>query len=419
MSSSLESIRRKVEAGEPLTDAELEALRAAASRTSGPTLRLAVAHALVNANAEREALGLLEALRRDFPQDLQVRLGLARALLGLERPGDAEAVLREALGLNPGDPEVLKVLAVLALRRGERERARAWVAEVRARDPFDEEARLLQAELEAVEVPSPPPSVPQERVLRPEFTAALLAALHRAGVACRRQGKELLVKFASGEVGRVDVGSLYTAYRDGTEELGVWVTRLVEQLRGLSGAGAGPVEARALEGRVWPVLRPAGFEAQAAGALHRSAGAGLQVFYVLEDAEFVRYLPQTWLGPAGLTPEAVDVLAWRQLEAHPAGVRPVVLDEGQVVLAEKAAGLWAVASGDGYDGARLLTVAQQRRLVEAVGEGPWRVHLGRRELTLVCREAEPASCEVLARLGRAPDGIEGVLRLGEEGLSRP
>ena len=82
-----------------------------------------MAHALVNADAEREALPLLERLRRDFPEDLQVRLGLARALLGLERHGDAEAVLREALVLSPGDPEALKVLAVLALRRGEGPRA--------------------------------------------------------------------------------------------------------------------------------------------------------------------------------------------------------------------------------------------------------------------------------------------------------
>jgi hypothetical protein len=102
--SALEQLRRKVEAGEPLTDMELELLRTAAQSVPGPSLRLTVAHALMNAGAEREALRLLEVLRRDFPQEVQVRLGLARALMGLERPADAEVELREALVLNPGGP---------------------------------------------------------------------------------------------------------------------------------------------------------------------------------------------------------------------------------------------------------------------------------------------------------------------------
>ncbi len=410
--TSLERLRRKVEAGEPLNDAELEALRTAAQNTPGPTLRLTVAHALVNAGAEREALRLLETLRRDFPQDVQVRLGLARALLGLERPGDAEAVLREALVLNPGDPEAQKVLAVLALRRGEHGRAREYVADVLRRDPFDEEAQLLRAELEAADVPPPP--APRVQALRPEFTAALLAALHRAGVACRRQGKDLLVKLASGEVGRVDVASLYVAYRDGSQDLGTYVQGMVARLRGLSGLD---VAASALESRLRPVLRPGGFEAQAAGALHRPGPAGLAVFYVLEDAEFVHYLPGDSLGPAGLSAEEVDALAWRNLEAHPAPVRPVVLDEGQVVLAESFSGLWAVAGGDGYDGARLLTAEQRRRLVLHAGAEPLRVHLGWREFALVCRESDVPACEALARLGGAPDGIPGLFRLAGDTLT--
>ncbi|PTL84334.1 hypothetical protein DAT35_11950 [Vitiosangium sp. GDMCC 1.1324] len=409
----MEHIRRKVEAGEPLRDTELDTLRSAARDTPGPTLRLAVAHALVNAGAERDALHLLESLRRDFPQDVQVRLGLARALLGLERPGDAEAVLREALVLNPGDPEALKVLAVLALRRGEHGRARAYVAEVLEKDPFDSEAQLVQAELESADVPPPP--APRVQALRSEFSATLLAALHRAGVACRRQGKDLLVKLASGEVGRVDVASLYAAYRDGAEELSAYVAGLVAQLGGLSVLDG---EARSLETRVRPVLRPAGFSAQAVGALHRPGPAGLEVFYVLEDPEFVHYLPEASLAPAGLSVEAVDARAWRNLEAQPAPVRPVVLDEGQVVLAETLSGLWAVAGGDGYDAARVLTAEQQRRLVLHTGTGPLRIHLGRREFALVCRESDAPSCESLSRLGTAPDGIAGLFRLSGEGLER-
>jgi hypothetical protein len=272
---------------------------------------------------------------------------------------------------------------------------------------------MIREELEAVDLPPPPP--PRVQALRPEFTAALLAALHRAQVPCRRQGKDLLVKLASGEVGRVDVASLYTDYRDGTLELASYVEGLVARLQGLGGLSA---EARALEERLRPVLRPAGFESQAVGALHRPGPAGLEVFYVLEDAEFVRYLPTAALGPAGLSAEAVDAAAWRHLEAHPAPVRPVVLDAGQVVLAETFSGLWAVAGGDGYDAARLLTVEQRRRLVLHAGEVPLRVHLGWREFALLCRETDVAACESLARLGGAPDGIPGLFRLEGGGLER-
>ena len=129
-------------------------------------------------------------------------------------------------------------------------------------------------------------------------------------------------------------------------------------------------------------------------------------------------LQTLFLGAAGLSAEAVDGLAWRNPEAHPAPVRPVVLDEGQVVLAETFSGLWAVAGGDGYDGARLLTREQHARLVSRVGEEPLRVHLGRRELALVCRESDAPACDSLARLGPAPDGIPGLFRIAAAGLTR-
>ena len=351
MSANLESLRRKVEAGETLSDAELTALRDAAAGSEGPTLWLAVAHALVNAEAEREALPLLERLRRDFPRDLQVRLGLARALLGLERHGDAEEVLREALLLSPGDPEAVKVLAVLALRRGEKGRAQQYVREVLAQDPFDQEARLLKEELEAVELPAHAPA--EEQVLRPAFNAALAAALRRAGLSFRLQGRDVLVKLSGGQVARVNVASLYSAYQGGKRGLTEYVEKLAAQIGGMR-TELGE-DAAALLRRLRPVLRPAGFETQAVGSLHRAGPAGLEVFYVLEDPEYVRYLPESSSKSLGLTVEAVDSAAWSNLETSPAPVRPVVLDRGVVRLAETFSGLWAVAEGDGYDAARLLT----------------------------------------------------------------
>ena len=412
---SLERVRRKVEAGETLSDAELALLRAEAQRSPGPALRLALAHALVNAGAEREALPLLETLRRDFPRDLPVRLGLARALLGLERHGDAERMLNEVLAQSPGDPEVLKVLAVLGLRRGETDKARAFVADALARDPFDAEARLLKEELEAVELSAPP--VPQEQVLRPEFTAALTAALGRAGVQFRRQGKDLLVKLATGGVGRVDVGSLYAAYQEapGAQGLTGYADALAARLGGLSsGLGA---DGEALAARLRPVLRPPDFAGRAVGALRRPGPAGLDVFYVLEDAEFVRYLPEAALAPAGLSPAAADAAAWRNLASRLAPVRPVRVDQGEVRLAEAPSGLWAVAEGDGHDAARLLVAAQRQELSRLVGAGALRVALGRRELALVCRESDAEACASLSRLVPSPDGIPGTFRLTDAGLS--
>ncbi|AKQ63657.1 Tetratricopeptide repeat domain protein [Myxococcus hansupus] len=412
---SLERVRRKVEAGETLSDAELSLLRAEAQRDAGPVLRLALAHALVNAGAERDALPLLESLRRDFPRDLPVRLGLARALLGLERHGDAERLLTEVLAQSPDDPEVLKVLAVLGLRRGETDKARAYVADALARDPFDAEARLLKEELEAVDLPPPP--VPQEQVLRPEFTAALTAALGRARVVFRRQGKDLLVKLATGGVGRVDVGSLYAAYLEapGSQGLTAHAEALAAQLGGLS-SGLGE-EGASLEARLRPVLRPAGFEARAVGALHRPGPAGLEIFYVLEDAEFVRYLPESALAPAGLTPDSADAAAWRNLSSHVAKVGCVLIDQGQIRPSKALTGLWAVAEGDGHDAARLLLAPQRQALAELVGEGPYLVSLARREWVLVCLESDAKARASLARLVPSPDGIPGTFRLTEEGLS--
>ncbi len=190
---------------------------------------------------------------------------------------------------------------------------------------------------------------------------------------------------------------------------------LAARLGGLSSGLA--AEGGALESRLRPVLRPAGFAARAVGALHRPGPAGLEVFYVLEDADFVRYLPEAALASSGLTAEAVDAAAWSNLEKSPAPVRPVIIDQGEVRLAEAHSGLWAVAEGDGHDGARLLTAVQRQLLAAHVGTEPLRVVLGRRELALVCRESDAEACAALERLAPSPDGIPGTFRLTAEGLS--
>ena len=76
----LERIRRAVERGDTLAESDLARLRAALSHDPG--LRLVLAHALINADRERDALEGLVALVRDFPRNHSVRLAYARALPG-------------------------------------------------------------------------------------------------------------------------------------------------------------------------------------------------------------------------------------------------------------------------------------------------------------------------------------------------
>jgi len=364
----LDRVRGKVERGEALAPGELAALERAAGSSAGPTLRLAVAHALMNGGAEREALRLLEALARDFPRDLQTHLGHARALIGLERWAEAEAPLQRALALSPEDPEAMKVLAVIALRRGERGRAAALVETVLRIDPFDGEARLIKEELEAVEIRPPPEGIGE--------------ALRRRRIRHLFKGGELLV-LVKGELRRTPVPAA----------LDVPAEDFVSALLELPALGSGP---EALLSSVLPVLRPPAFAQQARGAARREENSALWIFYVVEHPQYVRYLPAAAMEAAKVTLEALDQAAFQRLGR--AAVAPKRLGES---------GVWMVAAEDGHDGARLLTPEQRALLRAAVGEGPWRVDLGRREAAFVCREADAAAVKALEELPAEEDGIPG------------
>ncbi|MFZ5470354.1 MAG: tetratricopeptide repeat protein [Myxococcota bacterium] len=408
----LQRVRLKVEKGEVLAEDELRLLRHAARGESGSTLKLAVAHALVNAGEERQALGALTRLARDYPHDVQVHLGLARALLGLERFSPAERALKDALRLNPQDPEALKGLATVALRRGEVAQAHAHLAEVLKIDPLDEEAQLLVAELEAGDLPPPPPASSIELT---EFIRAVSAQLARASMAHRVEGEALVVRLPSGEVARLEARSLYAGYLEGGGELSTSVEAIVRELR--EGAVGVPEEKEAVLQRVLPVVRDGAFLARAAGACHREGPAGLWIFYVLEDPSLVRYLPRGALGSRGLSLEEVDAAAFANLDARPATAHAVSIERGQLSLSRTATGLWALAEADGHDAARLLTLAQRRALA-VCGEPPLRVGLGFREWVLLCREQDLAAVGVLEALPSAPDGIRGKFLLDVDGTLR-
>lgn len=410
MADELERIRRKVEAGEALTDAELSALDDAARAHGGPTLKLTVAHALLNAGDERQGLGLMERLARDYPRDVQVRLGHARALVGLERYADAERALKEALGLNPGDPEALKALAVVALRRGELARARGFVADVLRRDPFDAEARLLKEELEAVDPGGTPP---EATAMKPEFIDALMKRLVERGVPHLRHGKDVLVKLAAGGVARVDLGSLYAAYLDSGRPLAqaveVTAGELVELSSGL------PAEREALLAAALPVLRDASFRDSATGSVSREGPAGLMVYYVLDHPDLVRYVPRAFVEAGRVTLEELDAAAWENLAKRPPQLAPAAVRDGALGLAQRPSGLWMMGTADGHDAARLLCAPHRALVARQVGPGPWRVNLGHRELVLLCAESDAKACAQLDAYPLAANGLRGRFRLDAEG----
>lgn len=426
--SELERIRQKVERGEPLSETELDRLSAWAQAHPGPTLRLTVAHALVNAEQEHQALPMLERLVRDFPRELQAWLGLARAQMSLDRTTEAERTLQQALSLNPHDPEALKALAVIAMQRGEFARARQWVLDVLRRDPFDDEAKLLRAELETPDLASASapstsaPAVPLEAeldpaarrvALRPEFTRALVRLLKAKDIVAAVKEDELWVQPPGAKVARVNLGSLYAAYLAENRPLDAFLRTLAE---GLTAAALGvPDSADALLAQALPVLRPSSFKEVAPGAAHREGPAGLFIFYALEDPELVRYVPSGSLEARGVTVDALDAAAFANLDRHPAPLQRVRIEQGRLFGGHARTGIFALCAEDGHDGARLLTSTVRTQLAREVGPGPWRVDLGRREAALVCRDLDADACAQLDGLAPEADGIEGTFVLSPQG----
>jgi tetratricopeptide (TPR) repeat protein len=90
------------------------------------------------------ALDALSAAERALslaPDDVQTRLVAARALLGLERYGEAEAMLERALEGDPNSPTIPMTLARLAVRRGDLGRAIGCWSRVMRVAPESPEAR--------------------------------------------------------------------------------------------------------------------------------------------------------------------------------------------------------------------------------------------------------------------------------------
>lgn len=407
---SVERIQSKVWSGERLTDDELNELTAAAQREGGPTLRTTVAQALINADHPRQAISLLLAVRRDFPKEAQVHLALGRALVSLEKWTEAEEPLERALELNPADPEPLKALATVALRRAEWSRAKELLQQVLRKDPFDSEAQLLFSEVEAAQ----PADLAHGPSLE-DFTHALSEALKAQSTPFLLQKDAVLIRLGRGGVARFDLDSLFREARRTGQDLDGAVALIGRDFAERS-LGLPPGKLQLLS-KVLPVLRDSSFLERATGTVRREGPAGLWFFYAVEDPEVVLYVPEGVLSAMRVDLEQLDTAAWKNLEAHPAEVRAIELEQGALRLSATPTGLWALAHGDGHDGARVLTPSHQAALEKAAGPGPWRVYLGLRELVLLCRESDAASAKKLEGLESAREGIDGAWRLFEGRLS--
>lgn len=401
----LDRIREKVWAGEVLDDAELAELERVAQREGGPVWRTTVAQALINADAVTQAIPILEAVRRDFPRDVQAHLAFGRALISLEKWNEAEAPLKLALELNPQDPEPLKALGTIAMRRNEYGRARALLNEVLRLDPLDDEAQLLMAELEAL-VPEPTTAGPPTLE---SFTRALVERLKAQSTQHVVARGQLSIRMGRGGVARFDLASLFKEAVPSSRPLAETVELVAKDLAERSLAL--PPGRLQLLAKVLPVLRDSSFLERGEGGAHREGPAGLWYFYAVDDPEVVLYIPEGVLAAYRVTLEELDEAAWKNLEARPTEVRALELEQGALRLSNTPTGLWALAHGDGHDAARLLTVSHQAALEKVAGAGPLRVYLGLRELVLLCREDDAASVAKLDGLDAAREGIVGPWRL--------
>ena len=407
----LDRIREKVWNGEVLSDFELKELERAAQREGGPIWRTTVAQALINADAINQAIPILEAVRRDFPGEIQAHLALGRALISLEKWNEAESPLKRALELNPGDPEPTKALATIAMRRGEFPRARAWIDEILRVDPLDEEAQLLSAELERLapgELAAPTSALDR-------FTHALVERLKAQSTPHLVARGQLSIRLGRGGVARFDVPMLFAdSVRNGrslAESVELLARDFAERSLGI------PSGRLQLQARVLPVVRDSAFLERGEGAARREGPAGLWFFYAVDDPEVVVYVPEGLLAAYRTTLEQLDEAAWKNLEARPAEPRALELEQGALRLSLTPTGLWALAHGDGHDAARLLTRSHQAAIEKTCGSGPLRVYLGLRELVLLCREDDVTAVQKLEGLDAAREGIVGAWRLFEGKLT--
>src|SRR5215470_5916024 len=95
----LQRLRRRVQRGERLSEAEMRRMRTAADVDGGSVLSIVLGLALSNAGADDEALSVLASA--GHPRDPSASLACARALVRARRLDEADRVLGEAATAHP------------------------------------------------------------------------------------------------------------------------------------------------------------------------------------------------------------------------------------------------------------------------------------------------------------------------------
>jgi hypothetical protein len=140
-------LRRRVQRGERLSEADMRRLRTAADVEGGPALSITLGLALSNAGSDAEALSVLASAGRSG--EASASLARARALVRAGRLDDADRVLAEAATAHPRDVALRKARVLVALRRGDGAAAGRGLTELRTRAPADDEVRALAEALAA------------------------------------------------------------------------------------------------------------------------------------------------------------------------------------------------------------------------------------------------------------------------------
>jgi len=96
---------------------------------------------------DADALKRFADLHVRWPNDIRTVLGLSSSLQGLDRYAEADAVVEQALRLDPLNPRVYKYLAILQTNERHFDAALASLDRARALAPDDEELRQLQGDV--------------------------------------------------------------------------------------------------------------------------------------------------------------------------------------------------------------------------------------------------------------------------------